>query len=105
MIAAEHVLQDRRTASSLRAPRLVERHVMPTLQPLLEIPICEAVTNVVDDGSRHEFIRLSDWTGISALTRPGSRGAARRYLARTPGCGHSLSTAISGASGCFIPTT
>src|SRR6266487_6180506 len=63
MIAAEQVLQDRRAASSLRAPRRVERHVMLTLKPLFEIPICEAVTNVVDDGSRQEFIRLSAGSG------------------------------------------
>src|SRR5262249_13158600 len=116
-VAAEQVLQDLGAADCLRTAFRVELDVVPTLQPLLHVPIGKAVANVIDDGPWHAFIRLPS-SGIH-LSRAASRsgtGKARRCqpcMRRAPGASgmrlcrhrsHSLPTMMSGASGCFIPT-
>ncbi len=58
----------------LRAAVGIERHVAAALQPLLGVPLGQAVPHVIDDG--HEV-------------------SGRAY---------SFATAMSGASGCFMPT-
>src|SRR5262245_43299191 len=81
-VAAKQILQDVRAANRLRATLRVEGYVVVPLQPLLCVPIREAVTNVIDDGRRHGYLFRVEGPRI-----------------------YSLPTTMSGASGCFIPTT
>src|SRR5262249_53933108 len=77
-VAGEQIAQYLAAARGLRPPFGIERHIVAALQPLLHIPIGEAVADVVDRRRRH-----------------GDACAARAY---------SFATLISGASGCFMPT-
>ncbi len=88
-LAAEQVLQDGGAASGLRAARRVERHIMPALQPLCNVPVSKAVANIVDGGPRL----------APCVARRNASREPRRDRHR-----HSLPTTMSGASGCFIPT-
>src|SRR6516164_239436 len=71
VVAAKQVLQDLGAVDCLRAAFRVERHVVPALQPLLHVPIGEAVAHVVDDGPWHEFSRLPGsgvtWSALHAV--------------------------------------
>src|SRR5262249_34657275 len=104
----------------LRTADGVERHVVPALEPLLHVPIGEAVAHVVDDGPWHEFSRLPGsgvtWSALDAVPED-RQGAALRCPLHCAAGGrpdpgmrlrrhqaHSLPTTMSGASGCFIPT-
>ena len=61
----------------LRAAARIERHVVPALQPAGDVPVGLAVADVID----------------------------RSAAALTVAADHSfLPTAMSGASGCFMPT-
>ncbi len=52
-VAFEQVAQDLAAGDGLQAALGVERHVVPALQPVLGIPVGEAVADVVDDGRGH----------------------------------------------------
>src|SRR6185312_2559709 len=57
-VAQKQVAQDFPAADGLRAAHGVERHVVPTLQPVLHVPVREAVADIIDDGPWHELIRI-----------------------------------------------
>ena len=58
-VADEQILQDLAATDRLRTAQGIERHVMASLQPVLHVPVREAMANVIDDGkARHELIRV-----------------------------------------------
>ena len=69
-----------------------------------DVPVGEAVADVIDDGPWHELIRIRA-RRVSATAQCRSATLREDSSGRAPWASrHSLLTSMSGASGCFIPT-
>ena len=56
-VAREQVAQDAGALRRLRAAAIVERDVVPALQPAFDVPVGLAVPNVIERGAR----TISPW--------------------------------------------
>ena len=53
-VAREQVAQDVGALRRLRAAAIIERDVVPALQPALDVPVGQPVPNVIEHGAYHQ---------------------------------------------------
>ena len=68
-VALQQVAQDVAAADRLRAAFLVERDIVAALQPLLHVPVGEAVADVIEDGQDHHSLATT-MSGASGCFMP-----------------------------------